>query len=44
VSRCADWLAPDNNKWLVPFGAGLGKISHCANRTNRFLSGHTRAF
>ena len=23
----SNWLAPSNNKWLVPFGAGFGKIS-----------------
>jgi hypothetical protein len=23
----SDWLAPDHNRWLVPFGAGFGKIS-----------------
>src|SRR5215471_17122022 len=24
---CGNWLAPDHNKWLVPFGAGFGKIA-----------------
>ena len=23
----ADWRAPDNNKWLVPFGGGFGKMT-----------------
>jgi hypothetical protein len=23
----SNWLAPSNNKWLVPFGAGFGKIT-----------------
>ncbi len=23
----SNWLAPDHNQWLVPFGAGFGKIS-----------------
>lgn len=23
----ADWLAPDHNRWLVPFGGGLGRIT-----------------
>lgn len=28
----ANWLAPDNNKWLVPFGAGFGKISRLLDK------------
>jgi hypothetical protein len=23
----ADWTAPDNNKWIVPFGGGFGKMT-----------------
>ena len=28
----SDWLAPDHNKWLVPFGAGFGKIARVGNQ------------
>jgi len=28
----SNWLAPDNNKWLVPFGAGFGKISRLLDK------------
>ena len=24
----ADWTAPDHNRWLVPFGGGIGKITN----------------
>jgi hypothetical protein len=24
----ANWRAPGNNQWLVPFGGGFGKMAH----------------
>jgi hypothetical protein len=29
----ADWLAPDHNKWIVPFGGGIGKMTHFFDQT-----------
>ena len=29
----ANWRAPDNNKWLVPFGGGFGKMAHFFDQT-----------
>ena len=28
----ADWMAPAHNRWLVPFGAGFGKLSRFASQ------------
>ena len=28
----ADWMAPAHNRWVVPFGAGFGKLSRIASQ------------
>lgn len=33
----ADWSAPDGQKWTVPIGAGVSKITHIGEQPMEFL-------
>ena len=28
----SNWLAPDHNRWLVPFGAGIGRMTRVGHQ------------
>lgn len=40
----ANWLAADNNRWLIPVGGGPGKTFQIGNKSKLFYSAATQAF